>query len=188
MSNRYSFTLPELTKKFQDASRRISLYRDIPVKQLLFKPDPGRWSAHEVCLHLIAFGESYLQQMDIAITKAKPVPQSDGPFQPRWHFRKMAHFFEPPVKIKTKTFPVFHPGTSEDISQTLDELSDIQANVLYLLDKAKSDRWNLHKIKGKNPAFRILSMTLIELLVLMEVHQRRHFRQIEENFRLFKEK
>lgn len=123
--------------------------------------------------------------MDKAIAKAKPVSQSDGPFRPRWHFRKIAHFFEPPAKMKVKTISLFQPGTTDDVSQTLDELSDIQANVLYILDEAKSQRWNLQKIIGKNPAYRFLSMTLIEFLVVMEVHQRRHFWQIEENFRLY---
>jgi len=187
MKKEYNFTLSELTEMYQNASRQISIYRDTSVKQFLFKPGPGSWSAHDVCRHLIVFGNNYLKQMDKAITKTKPLPQSKGPFRPRWHFRYMANFFEPPARMKVKTLPLFQPGNFEEVSRTLDELSAIQANVLNMLDEAKPEQWDLHKIKGKNPAFRFLSMSLIEFLVIMEVHQRRHFWQIEENFKVHDE-
>jgi hypothetical protein len=113
----------------------------------------------------------------------------DGPFRPRWHFRRMAAFFEPPYKLKLKTLPVLKPGNQEEVRETLGELADIQANVLYILEQAGASRWNLKKIKAKNPMFRFLSMSLIEFLVIMEVHQRRHFWQIEQNLKaLEKEK
>jgi hypothetical protein len=189
MSNRYYFTIKELEEKFEEAARRIGEIQNYQPDLMLMKPGPGRWSIHEICLHLVEFGKLYLREMDKAIAKANPMPQRDDPFRPRWHFRRMAAFFEPPYKLKLKTLPVLKPGNQEEVRETLGELADIQANVLYILEQAGASRWNLKKIKAKNPVFRFLSMSLIEFLVIMEVHQRRHFWQIEQNLKaLEKEK
>lgn len=185
MSHQYNFTISELEQKFKGASEQVKEYQQLPTDIMSLKPEPERWSIHEICQHLVVFGKLYLREMDAAITKAAPMPQKSGPFRPRWHFRKMAAFFEPPYKLKMKTLPVLKPVLENEIEDTLDELDDIQANVLYVLDQAAENHWDLKKIKGKNPVYRFLSMNLIELLVNMETHQRRHFWQVEQNLKLF---
>ncbi len=179
--------LEELKAKYEDADRQISSYRTEPAEKMLFKPSKTGWSATEVCRHLIEFGKGYLHQMDQAVEHIRPTPQSDGPFRPRWRYRKMAAFFEPPYRLKVKTLPIFSPGDSQSVEQALEELSDIQQNVLYLIERAARDRWDLNRIRGRNPAFKMLSMSLIEFLVLMETHQRRHFWQIDQNFKRYEE-
>lgn len=185
MSKPYNYTISELEQKFKDASEQIKEYHNLSADLMTLKPEPERWNIHEICQHLVTFGKLYLSSMDKAISKANPMPQRDGPFQPRWRFRKMATLFEPPYKLKMKTLPVLKPAHDSEIEDTLEELDDIQANVLYILEEAASGNWNLKKIKGKNPVYRFLSMNLIEFLVIMEVHQRRHFWQIEQNLKLF---
>jgi hypothetical protein len=178
--NNYLYTIRELAELFESSQNKISTFRDLPSDIMITRPDNGSWSITEICDHLVVFGKLYLKEIDKAITIANPVPQREGPFKPRWHIRRLASMFEPPYRMKMKTLPVFQPSKSENLSETLDGLSDIQANVHHILDQAGASRWNLKKIKGKNPAFRFLSMSLIEYFVMMDVHQRRHFWQIEQ--------
>jgi len=180
MSNDYIYTVAELEALFEDAKDQIDTYRSLSDELTLRRVKDGSWSIHEICDHLVVFGNLYLEEMDKAISKANPVPQKKGPFRPRWHFRKMASLFEPPYKMKMKTLPPLQPSKTENLTETFDKLSDIQANVLYILEQAGASRWNLKKIKGKNPVYRFLSMNLIEYMVMIDVHQRRHFWQIEQ--------
>jgi len=185
MSSRYYFTIKELKELFEDAAEKVEELHSYQTDLMLAKPGPDKWSNHEICLHLVEFGNFYLMEMDKAITKANPMPQRDDPFRPRWYFRKMATLFEPPYnKMKLKTVSMFKPGSDEEVREALEELADVQANVLYILEQAGASRWDLKKIKGKNPVIRFLSMSLIELLVILEVHQRRHFWQIDQNMKV----
>jgi hypothetical protein len=182
MNTDYNYTIGELKKLYENSEDEIKQYRKLTDDKLLKRPEEGAWSILEICNHLVVFGELYLKEMDKAITNANPMPQRDGPFKPRWHFRKMASLFEPTSKMKMKTLPSLKPPESVETTAVLDDLSDIQANVLYILEQAGASRWDLKKIKGKNPVYRFLSMNLIEYLVMIDVHQRRHFWQIEQVF------
>jgi hypothetical protein len=95
MSKAYIYTISELKQKFKDASEQVKEYHDLSVDLVTLKPEPERWNIHEICQHLVVFGKLYLSSMDKAISKANPMPQRNGPFQPRWRFRTMAAFFEP---------------------------------------------------------------------------------------------
>ncbi len=180
MSTDYSYTITDLENLFENAQDKIDTYRSVSDETVMKRIKDGSWSILEICDHLVVFGNLYLKEMDKAITKSNPVPQQEGPFRPRWHFRKMASLFEPPYKMKMKTLPALQPSNTENLSETFDGLSDIQANILYILEQAGASRWNLKKIKGKNPVYRFLSMNLIEYMVMIDVHQRRHFWQIEQ--------
>ena len=185
MSELYRYDIKDLQKLFRKANKQIDSLKDKPSDLLLFKLSEDTWNIHEICQHLSEFGRLYLEQMNRAITKATPMPQKKGPFQPRWFYRKIAGFLEPPYKMKLKTLPMMTPEPDEETTSAFDDLADIQANVEYLLENAKDESWNLEKIKGHNPASRLLRMNLIEFLVILEVHQRRHFWQIEQIMKKF---
>ncbi|MEX0770727.1 MAG: DinB family protein [Balneolaceae bacterium] len=180
MNKAYTYSIPELKERYRNADKQIRLYEDKPTDLILFKLSESTWNIREVAEHLTAFGRLYLRQINKAITEQSPLPQAGGPFQPRWIYKKWAVFFEPPYKFKMKTFPLMEPKDEKEVNSTFDALHEFQNKIIDLLAQAEKSRWNLEKIKGRNPLFRILPMSLIEFLVLIEVHQRRHFWQIEQ--------
>lgn len=188
MSTTYRFDYDEIKSRFDTAANQITSYRRNSSDQMLFKPSPGTWSARDVCQHLVVFGRIYLREIDSAISKTKPIPQREGYYRPRWHFRKLAAFFEPPYKLKMKTVSAFSPGDEKSVVQALNDLEDVQQKILNILKQAESASWDLQKIKGKHPLISFLSVSLIEYLVLTEVHQRRHFWQIQMIFELYEKK
>ncbi|MEX0995085.1 MAG: DinB family protein [Balneolaceae bacterium] len=180
MSKPYTYTIPELKNLYENADEQIRLFEDKPTELILFKLSKSTWNIREVCEHLIAFGRLYLEQINRAISSEKDPPQNSDPFQPGWLVRKWAALFEPPYKLKIKTFPLMEPKGKKEIQATFNALHEVQVEVIKILQEAEKYEWDLEKIKGKNPVFRLMPMSLIDFLVLMEVHQRRHFWQIEQ--------
>jgi len=59
-------------------------------------------------------------------------------------------------------------------------LIETELQLLKLLDHAEKGSWDLTKITGKNPLLTFVPMNLIEFLVILLAHQRRHFWQIKQ--------
>lgn len=147
---------------------------------MLLKLSEEIWSPIEVCQHLVQFNGLYLKQINRILKNATSLPQKRGPFRPRWIYRVTAQILEPPYKLKLKTLPILKPSSETEILETLDELSKIQQKVQKILVDAEINNWDLEKIKGENPVYRFITMSIVEFLVILDVHQRRHFWQIQQ--------
>lgn len=175
-----NITYTGLEEKISGALAVITEYRGIPAKTMELKLNPETWSCTEVCQHLVRFNRLYLREMNRAIKKTEPKPGSDGEFKLGWLTRKLGGIVEPPYKIGIKTITPMKPDNPDlSTADTLDKLEETNREVLHILEQAKEENWNLDKIKGRNPVFKI-KMSLTEFIIYLDAHQRRHFWQIEQ--------
>ena len=89
---------------------------------------------------------------------------------------------EPPYKTRLRAPAKMRPKTEspEGDGDPIGALLAVEARTRDMLARAKEEQWDLSRIKGKHPIIPLLPMSLIDLLVVIDVHRRRHFWQIEQ--------
>ncbi len=173
----------DLIETFESAKTRVDSLHEIPGELFSMKPAAGRWSTDEICRHLILFNGLYIGAIEKAAETAPVTSGSKESFTAGFFFRKYAGYLEPPYKMKVKTVKPFRPapGQSEpDKPEVIRRLGETQETMLNLLTSFRDNRTDLEKTKGKNPVLKFLPMSLIDFIVLLDAHQRRHFWQIEQ--------
>lgn len=170
-----------LREKIEGAKTVINEYMGIPADIMNYKLNPETWSCTEVCQHLIKFNKLYMKEADQSLQKLDVAPAGNGPFSPRWVVRKMAGYFEPPYKIKINTLKPMYPSNPElSNTETITRLLETEEEMLGLINKAEQEKWNIDEIKSNHPIFKYLKMSITDVLILIDAHQRRHFWQIEQ--------
>ncbi|MEX0660814.1 MAG: hypothetical protein WD381_02315 [Balneolaceae bacterium] len=183
MSIKKNYNFDELKEPFEGAKTIINEYGTLTEDTVNFKLNPETWSCTEVCQHLIRFNEMYFSEIDQAIEKQKtiPVSKNGSSFSPKWTVRKLAGYLEPPYKFGIKTLrPMYPANVKLSAENTFIRLIEINEEIITLLNKAEKEQWNLNKIKGKHPLLKIYRMSLMDYLIFIDAHQRRHFWQIEQ--------
>ncbi|HLR26152.1 MAG TPA: DinB family protein [Fodinibius sp.] len=146
-------------------------------------PSKGRWSAAECFRHLIAFGNIYydntVQSLPEQTVRSSVISRG---FPPRWLWKKVAHFLEPPYSFKLKTFSSMKPDPSAGNSrmELLDEYIDLQNRYINQLQQARNHHVDLGRTKIPHPMIRLLKLKLNEQYLLITAHQRRHQWQAEQ--------
>jgi hypothetical protein len=150
-------------------------------------PSKGRWCIAECYSHLINYGELYFDNIEAGVANGKTgkfdLRQS---FPPRWLWKKAIHFFEPPYKIKLKTFDSMKPDPVMGYNKTelLKQYIDLQDRFLEQLEEAQHKQVDLGRTKIEHPMIALLKMTLSESFALTEAHQRRHQWQAEQTLNI----
>lgn len=180
MADAYSYH--QLADLFHKDLNRVGEFHEIPEDLISLKPDSNTWSASEVLQHIIKFNELYMARMDEAVDSNDPVKAQKELFKPRFLFRQAIRFFEPPYKVKVKTFAPMYPNNSDEVDpkQPIDKLAEINRNLIRRIETFRDEQLDLDRIKGKNPIIQWIPMSLSEFILLLEAHQRRHFWQIEQ--------
>jgi len=184
MSIDKKFTIDQLTEKFEGAKTVIHEYGSLPNEVVNYKLNPSTWSCVEVCKHLIQFNTIYLDEIENALQKPDKIPviqNEKSVFSPNWIVRKLAGYMEPPYKFGVKTIKPMAPEKIQlDPAETFHRLIESEDEFLTLLEKAENEKWNLDKVKGRHPVFKFLKMSLTDIFILTDAHQRRHFWQVEQ--------
>ncbi len=183
MPKKKNYTFDELRDRFEGAKTVVHEYGSLAVDTVNFKLNPDTWSCTEVCQHLIRFNEMYLTEIRSAVEKRKTIPvfKNKISFAPKWTVKKLAQFIEPPYRFGVKTLKPMQPSNIElSAAETFMRLIEINEEIVTLINKAEEEQWNLNKIKGNHPLFKLYRMSLIDYLVFIDAHQRRHFWQIEQ--------
>lgn len=183
MSIKKKYTLDELKEQFEGAKTVVHEYGNLAEDTVNFKLNPETWSCTEVCQHLIRFNEMYMSEINSAIEKQSPLPvfKNSDSFTPKWSAKKLARYMEPPYKFGIKTIKPMYPSNVElSAADTFIRLIEINEAIVTMLRNAEKEKWNLNKIKGKHPLLKVYRMSLIDFLIVIDAHQRRHFWQIEQ--------
>lgn len=169
-----------LNDQIKAVKSRIEEFRDVPEDLFLQRPAGNEWSAADVCDHLVQFNTLYLVEIDKAA--ASPVTTNEGikPIRAGFLYRQFIKILEPPYKIKVKTVKPMQPVFSEKaageiISKLLHTENELTEWILYFQKK----QFDLNRTKGKNPLIKWLPMSIADLLLVLDAHQRRHIWQIE---------
>lgn len=153
-------------------------------------PSENRWSIAECYSHLINYGNLYFDNLASTIANTQQTTNNlDQAFQPRWIFRKLASFFEPPYSMKLKTVKQMKPDPVEGYNrmELLDEYINLQDRLIAQLEKGRHRHVDLCEEKIRHPLIPFVKMTLADCFALTEAHQRRHQWQAEQTLKAVKE-
>ena len=155
------------------------------------RPAPEKWSAVECLSHLVAFGNIYADVCSRGIINAKTgTVRGQKFFKPRFFWRWVIRFFEPPYKIKLKTIKSFKPPAADQprVDQVLNSFSQLQERFIDQVRNSREKGIDLSAVKVLHPVLSFLKMTLSECLAVAGAHQRRHLWQAEQTILILKEK
>lgn len=175
------FTYHDLKSMPGGAITVIEEYKKLPEDTVNLKLNPETWSCTEVCQHLIRFNEIYLDIVDELLHNGSPQKTDSNQFKPGWISKKIIHFIEPPYKVAIKTVaPMFPSKIDASAAETFEKLIETEKQLIELLDDAEKNALNLDRMKGFNPVFKFVRMSVTEFVLMLDAHQRRHFWQIEQ--------
>jgi hypothetical protein len=172
-----------LIQLFNSAKNKADSFHKIPDKLFFMKPAHDKWSADDICKHLILFNTKYISSIEKAAKTVPVMSESKELFKASFLIRLSARYLEPPYKMKIKTIKPFRPeqGSSEPVkSESVSQLEKTQVAMIDLLNGLRENRIDLEKTRGKNPVFSLIKMSIIDFIVLLDAHQRRHFWQLEQ--------
>lgn len=183
---RNSYTYNDIQSLLDQSIRRLDEFEEVPDDLFILKPDSGNWSADEVCQHLVRFNTLYIRQVDKAIDSISKLPEANGPFKPSLLPFLFSKFLEPPYTIKINTLAPMYPYDTKNRNpqKVRNELRSIITSFLERISGFQQKNLDLEKVKGHNPIARFIPMSIIDFILVLEAHQRRHFWQIEQT--LFK--
>lgn len=153
------------------------------------RPAPERWSAAECLDHLVEFGTTYLSTISGGLESASVGLSSDQtPFPPRFYWRWVIRFFEPPYKIKLKTIASFQPKGNAlgSEAEVINSFNDLQSRYVEQLIYARQHKIDLSAVKVPHPVLSFLKMSISECLAVTEAHQRRHLWQARQTIQKLK--
>lgn len=181
MAKKSFFTYQDLKTMPGGAITVIEEYKKLPEDTVNLKLNPETWSCTEVCQHLIRFNEIYLDVVNDILHNGNPRRTESHKFKPGFISKKLINFFEPPYKVAIKTVaPMFPTNIDATASETFEKLIETENQLIGILDDAEKDALNLDKMKGFNPVFKFVRMSVTEFVLMLDAHQRRHFWQIEQ--------
>lgn len=177
-----SYCYSDIISEYANALQRIDGLTQAPEDLFLLKPDSDTWSANEIFRHLRRFNNLYIRSIDQLVRNSINKTAAEPQFKPSFFAGILIRIMEPPYKLKIPTLAPMYPkiSTEEGMSSTTVDLRETNKLVIELLDELKSSSADLDKIKGAHPVFKLLPMSLTDLLLVMAAHQRRHFWQAEQ--------
>lgn len=177
-----SYTYNDLQHLFDQSLQRLDEFERVPDDLFILKPDSGNWSADEVCQHLVRFNSLYIRQADRAVDSLTQFPEANGPFKPTLLAYLFARFLEPPYKLKINTLAPMYPydTMNRNPQKVRKELHKIISTFSERVTEFQQKNLHLEKVKGRNPIAKFLPMSLIDFILVLDAHQRRHYWQIEQ--------
>jgi hypothetical protein len=169
--------LEDLARQLESVNAQASaMVESSTPEALVTRPAGGGWSAADNLAHLAVTVRLYNPKVEAAIAAARQAGVTGtGPF----NYGLLGKFFmwvlEPPVRMKVKAPPPFHPAEGVTARQALDDLLLQHRKMLELIEAA--DGLDLGKVKVQSPASDKLKLSLGAAFGSMAAHGRRHLWQ-----------
>lgn len=144
--------------------------------QLLWPPRPGSWSVGQCLEHLRITNSLYLPPIADALARANvlPVQQTELGWFPRWFIR---NFIDPATQTGPRMAP---PKTKPGPQPGADVLQRFIAGNMELREMLrKAGRYDVNRIRFKNPFLHFNAFTVATGLEVVVLHERRHLLQAE---------
>lgn len=179
MKKKYSYR--ELTNLINSIVSETEKYSTLSDPLITTKPDPSSWCVGEIFEHIVMFNEIYLDMIRSAV-KPNDLPTfQEDQFSPRLFISPFIRFLKPPYRLKIKTIAPMSPVDidNDNYRQQFAQLLNTNRELLTLIDEFEFKRLDLNKIKFRHEIF-FIKMSLIEYILMLEAHQRRHLWQAEQ--------
>ncbi|MCC5913504.1 MAG: DinB family protein [Balneolaceae bacterium] len=185
MSRTYRYS--DFLDRFENGKERAKEIAELSDSTFTLRPGADKWSTEEICRHIIQFNKLYQDQIG-QLLKSHPKSPEDTPAEFRVGLSKslFIKWMEPPYKMKIGTLkPLYPENMSGNINETRTALIRNQQELITLVEMMRDEGINADRLKGKHPLFSLLSLTVTEMLALIDAHQRRHFWQISQTLEMF---
>lgn len=172
-----SLELEDLARQLESVNAEaIAMVESSKPEALVRHPAGGGWSAADCLAHLAKTVRLYNPKIEAAIDEARKAGLTGtGPF----NYGLLGKFFlwvlEPPVRMKVKAPPPFHPAQGVTAQQALEDMVTQHKEMLRLMESA--DGLDLGKVKVQSPASDKLKLSLGAAFGSMAAHGRRHLWQ-----------
>ena len=148
-------------------------------EQLLWRPEPHRWSMAENLAHLRATTEVFLPAVDEALACLRTRKLfSNGPTRLGFYGRALVWSMEGRPVIKMRAPKAIQPHLLGSPAAELDLFLDSQVALQQRI--AESNGLNLTAFRFPSPLVRCLRVNLMEFFSTFNAHSRRHLRQADK--------
>lgn len=169
--------LDEVFEQARTTTERITgSFAGLDDAQLNWKPSPDRWSIGQCLDHLITADELYVPQLEaIAAGRKQSTVWERLPLWPRAAGAMVRWATHPDSRLRSKTFTVFEPATS-DIPATI--VTDFVRHAKRLLELiAATDGVDHDRVVLTSPLGAFVTYSLKDAVIIMITHHERHYRQ-----------
>lgn len=149
---------------------------------LVLKPSPDIWSVLEVIEHLNLVYDKYLDNLNVVISEAKPLPKGEQPKAKRTLLGRLSIYSQKPKKkrrrFKMKTFDFFTPSSERSTQNIIADFHSRKNTFHGLIELASGKELRSAKVPtalGEKVKFYIL-----ECFEFLLAHEERHLVQIKE--------
>lgn len=171
--------LQRILAELADSDRRAAeMVHALSNDQLNWRPSATEWSIAQCLDHLALSNRMYSEALHRAIEQARQEPVSASiPLRPGVFGRTFIRALEPPPKRKMKAPKKIVPIDWMDKDEVLQRfLESEEAMRAVIRDGA---RFDLNRIRFKNPFFWFLRFTVGTGLLIIAAHNRRHLWQAQ---------
>ena len=157
------------------ASEAKSVFGNLSVTQLNWKPSSDRWSVAQCFDHLITSHAGYFPVVDNVLAGNRPTFWERVPGLPRLAGKMLIKSLDPASTRKVKAPKKFQPAQSDIRASVID---DFVANQAQVVEKMKaSERLDLERTIVTSPIAAPITFSLMDAFRIIVVHERRHFQQ-----------
>lgn len=169
--------ISDLIARTKSVLNTVERFKQLPKKQLNYKPSPKSWSILECIEHLNLYGNFYIPEIDNRIKNAKHKAVAN--FKTGILGDYFAKSMLPKENLNTmNTFKNKNPNGSKLDKTILDTFSNQQQETLRLLNAAK--HVNLNKTKTSITLTRWITLKLGDTFRVIIYHNQRHIIQAEK--------
>jgi hypothetical protein len=164
-------------RDFRDVAREARVVaQGLSRVQFNWRPTIGQWSIAECLGHLNIMGSQQLVVIDAGIREARTQGWfASGPFTPGFLARRFIRASEPPVRRRRRADALFVPASDQSADIVVPAIVDLQEQ---LLGRVRlSNGLDLARIRVDAPGRGLLRLNLMELLLFLAAHERRHLAQ-----------
>ncbi|HEU4508192.1 MAG TPA: DinB family protein [Pyrinomonadaceae bacterium] len=157
------------------ASQAKSVFGNLSVAQLNWKPSQDRWSVAQCFEHLITANAGYFPVVDGVLAGKKKTFWERMPVLPGLAGKLLIKSLDPASTRKVKAPKKFQPAQSDIPASVIDDFVAQQGQVI---EKMKAtEHLDLERIIITSPVASVVTYSLMDAYRIIVVHERRHFQQ-----------
>lgn len=157
------------------ASEAKSVFGNLSVTQLNWKPSSDRWSVAQCFDHLISSNRGYFPVIENVLAGKKRTFWESVPVLPTLAGKMLIKSLDPASTRKIKAPKKFQPSQSNISGSVIDDFVAQQAEVVEKM--RASEHLDLERIVITSPVAAVVTYSLMDAYRIIVVHERRHFQQ-----------
>jgi len=157
------------------ASEAKSVFGNLSVTQLNWKPSSDRWSVAQCFDHLITSNKGYFPVVENVLAGKKQTFWESMPLLPKLAGKMLIKSLDPASTRKIRAPKKFQPSESNISGSVIDDFAAQQAEIVGKM--RATEHLDLGRIIITSPVAAVVTYSLMDAYRIIVVHERRHFEQ-----------